>query len=1051
MGDFHSKAQKTTKLIVKAITDYFNSQEKEARIKDEIKERARMRALMEDNEAEYRKLIDEKKDSRLAALLNQTDSYMSTLTDLVQDHQVKERVSRRESEARAAGLTTNKDDIYKEEVEATKGGTGGFGQDSYMAVAHKVTEPVLTQPKMLENGQLKPYQLKGVEWMVSLYNNNLNGILADEMGLGKTIQTIGLISYLIEAKRVNGPYLVAVPLSTLSNWWNEFNKWVPTMKVLRYKGARQERKNLKPQVLQCHYNVLLTTYDFVMKDKATLGKVKWTYLIMDEGHRIKNSDSKLVKVLKNSYHIPHRLLLTGTPLQNSLPELWGLMNFLLPTIFNSGQNFDDWFNEPISATGDKDMTRRRAELHCLQIILLHLHLCTLESHICSLLVYNFSVWGFIRVNIVECKYLVSNTETAQINRNQMVKLMNDNTIKTTGVTNVLMEMRKVCNHPFLVKDCEDNILNQYGNVGDLIWKTSGKFELLDRILPKLRATGHRSLLFSQMTKLLDVLGDYLDWKGIKYLRLDGTTKADDRGEMLAQYNSDESEYEIFLLSTRAGGLGLNLQTADTVLIFDSDWNPHQDLQAQDRAHRIGQKNEVRVLRFVMCNSVEEIMLEAATRKLNMDKRIIQAGRFDQQTTAMERRDILEQVLKSQQHDSDTESESENDEDEQDDEDVERDEQGNVQKNKWSGNSKSVRYHNWDEINDFLARSDEEKAIFEDMDRELQENESIYRITDRFIKKEDIPEVYRKTGAEVRTLLLTKEPEYGRGVREREAVSYDENVSEKDYFSAVDKGISVSEMRERREAKKRRLNPEDAEVEDPFGETPPRVASPDPFGETPPPPEVEEPADEPQIDLQLGSGSESERPPIQKIKIPFKRDRTKKERLKDKDRPKDKDRERSKSRNKDRSKSRDRHESKNKRKDKKESVPDHSGNNSADASETGTENANNGTDYTYNNKYAHSSRRDRSRTSRKRKQASQNSGGEDEYNDHCTPKEMGLIMNYIRRQDHGQLTEAFEVLPSPQDVPGYYDVINDPIALKHVQLPHCLRNVLIPECTHLAKD
>lgn len=177
--------------------------------------------------------------------------------------------------------------------------------------------------------------------------------------------------------------------------------------------------------------------------------------------------------------------------------------------------------------------------------------------------------------------------------------------------------------------------------GPDLYRAAGKFELLDRILPKFRATKHRVLLFCQMTSSMTILEDYFNYRNYNYLRLDGTTKAEDRGALLEKFNEKESDYFVFLLSTRAGGLGLNLQTADTVVIFDSDWNPHQDLQAQDRAHRIGQKNEVRVLRLVTVNSVEERILAAAKYKLNLDEKVIQAGMFDQKSTGSERKQFLQ--------------------------------------------------------------------------------------------------------------------------------------------------------------------------------------------------------------------------------------------------------------------------------------------------------------------------------------------------------------------------------------------------------------------------
>jgi SWI/SNF-related matrix-associated actin-dependent regulator of chromatin subfamily A protein 2/4 len=202
-------------------------------------------------------------------------------------------------------------------------------------------------------GNLKEYQVKGLEWLVSLYNNNLNGILADEMGLGKTIQTIGLITFLMEKKKNLGPYLIILPLSTMSNWVLEFEKWAPSVNVVAYKGSPASRRMLQNSMRATKFNVLLTTYEYIIKDKSVLAKIRWKYMIIDEGHRMKNHHCKLTQVLNTHYLAPHRLLLTGTPLQNKLPELWALLNFLLPSIFKSCSTFEQWFNAPFATTGEK--------------------------------------------------------------------------------------------------------------------------------------------------------------------------------------------------------------------------------------------------------------------------------------------------------------------------------------------------------------------------------------------------------------------------------------------------------------------------------------------------------------------------------------------------------------------------------------------------------------------------------------------------------------------------------------------------------------------------
>lgn len=259
----------------------------------------------------------------------------------------------------------NEDDEYK-----------SGGSQSYYTLAHAIREQVKEQASILVNGKLKEYQMRGLEWLVSLYNNNLNGILADEMGLGKTIQTIGLITYLMEKKRVNGPYLIIVPLSYVSfpfliifsshylsvdifffrvmaNWAMEFEKWAPSVKKILYKGSPQCRRALQNQIKAAKFNVLLTTYEYIIKDKSALSKVNWRYMIIDEGHRMKNHHCKLTQILNHHYNAPYRLLLTGTPLQNKLPELWALLNFLLPKIFDSCNTFEQWFNAPFAATGEK--------------------------------------------------------------------------------------------------------------------------------------------------------------------------------------------------------------------------------------------------------------------------------------------------------------------------------------------------------------------------------------------------------------------------------------------------------------------------------------------------------------------------------------------------------------------------------------------------------------------------------------------------------------------------------------------------------------------------
>ncbi|KAJ3617616.1 hypothetical protein Zmor_008818 [Zophobas morio] len=321
-------------------------------------------------------------------------------------------------------------------------------------------------------------------------------------------------------------------------------------------------------------------------------------------------------------------------------------------------------------------------------------------------------------------------------------------MKTKSLNNTLVQLRKCCNHPYLFEDVEFNkeMMPAEFLMGRNLYRVSGKFELLDRTFEKLRASGHRVLVFCQMTRLMSVLEDYFEWKAYKYLRLDGSTSSEKRDHMLSLFNAERSEYFVFMLSTRAGGLGLNLQSADTVIIFDSDWNPHQDLQAQDRAHRIGQKREVRALRLVTTNSVEEYILEAALRKLSMDAKVIQAGRFDNKTTADVRRQLLEEL---------------------------------VQKDQEQEEGRENLTHTLEEVNEMLARNDEEFELFQKIDAQLIAEAG--GLENRFIKESELP-----------PLLLLPEPDliksttvpYGRGYREHSGIHYNETASDKELSESM---------------------------------------------------------------------------------------------------------------------------------------------------------------------------------------------------------------------------------------------------------------------------
>ncbi|XP_061349130.1 ISWI chromatin-remodeling complex ATPase CHR11-like isoform X1 [Gastrolobium bilobum] len=472
---------------------------------------------------------------------------------------------------------------------------------------------LLTQPSCIQ-GKMRDYQLAGLNWLIRLYENGINGILADEMGLGKTLQTISLLAYLHEFRGITGPHMVVAPKSTLGNWMNEIRRFCPILRAVKFLGNPDERNHIREELLVAgKFDVCVTSFEMVIKEKSTLRRFSWRYIIIDEAHRIKNENSLLSKTMR-LYNTNYRLLITGTPLQNNLHELWALLNFLLPEIFSSAETFDEWFQ----ISGENDQQEVVQQLHK---VLRPFLLRRLKSD-------------------VE-KGLPPKKETIlKVGMSQMQKqyyralLQKDLEVVNAGgerkrLLNIAMQLRKCCNHPYLFQGAEPG--PPY-STGDHLITNAGKMVLLDKLLPKLKERDSRVLIFSQMTRLLDILEDYLMYCGYQYCRIDGNTGGEDRDASIEAFNKPGSEKFVFLLSTRAGGLGINLATADVVILYDSDWNPQADLQAQDRAHRIGQKKEVQVFRFCTEYTIEEKVIERAYKKLALDALVIQQGRLAEQKT-----------------------------------------------------------------------------------------------------------------------------------------------------------------------------------------------------------------------------------------------------------------------------------------------------------------------------------------------------------------------------------------------------------------------------------
>jgi len=486
------------------------------------------------------------------------------------------------------------------------------------------------QPVLITGGKLRAYQLQGVEWLVSLYENGLNGILADEMGLGKTIQCIALFSHLIYMG-VSGPFLVVAPLSTLSNWIREFQRWTPSIPVLLYHGTKAEREILRKTKLvrtkKNSFPVIVTSYQIVMKDRKYLQKYSWKYIVIDEGHRIKNLNCKLLRELK-SYQSANRLLLTGTPLQNNLKELWSMLNFLLPDVFDDLESFQSWFD--FTSIGDKEGDRNIIAREEQNQIIAKLHQI-LRPFLLR------RVKTDVEIELPRKQERIISTPLSPLQATFYRAILNKSLpsllteeakrrMRNTGssLQNLLMQLRKCCNHPFLFEWPVDS---QGRDIIDRSLVTaSGKMQVLDRMLPRLKKEGHKVLIFSQMTKLLDIIEDYMVLQQYKYCRIDGSTLQPDRERHIQTFNNDTQCF-CFLLSTRAGGLGINLTAADTVIFYDNDWNPQMDLQAQDRCHRIGQTKPVHVYRFASANSIESRILERQASKMKLDRIVIQKGNF----------------------------------------------------------------------------------------------------------------------------------------------------------------------------------------------------------------------------------------------------------------------------------------------------------------------------------------------------------------------------------------------------------------------------------------
>lgn len=526
---------------------------------------------------------------------------------------------------------------------------------------------ITRQPKSLnEEMKLADYQMVGLNWLAVLHQNGTNGILADEMGLGKTIQIISFLAWLKETNQQLNTHVVCVPSSTLDNWANEFEKWCPSLNVARYYGSQEERRMMRIHWAKEGFDetdVILTTYHVIgssNEDKKMFRVSQFHYVIFDEAHMLKNMMTQRYAILLR-INASRRILLTGTPLQNNLLELMSLLCFVMPKLFaNKTEDIKTLFSKKAPKLEDGSETTNdfeQTQIQRAKNIMKPFILRRLKKDVLSFLPK--------KSEIVEKVKLLPD----QMQKYQMIvdeyKHIDPSSENYMGRgSSIMMDMRKLANHPLLMryyfsdarlheiakvlardrvyknnnpKEIFEDIaplsdlkihqlsekypsITNMVKIPDNIVVSSGKFKFLDGLLPKLKEEGHRVLIFSQFVMMLDVIEKYLNIRGHQFVRLDGSTAVTDRQDLIEEYTANP-EIFIFLLSTKAGGLGINLTSADRAIIHDIDFNPYNDKQAEDRCHRIGQEKEVVIYKLIAEGTIEEGMNLIANEKLKLEKEV----------------------------------------------------------------------------------------------------------------------------------------------------------------------------------------------------------------------------------------------------------------------------------------------------------------------------------------------------------------------------------------------------------------------------------------------
>ncbi|XP_071973941.1 SWI/SNF-related matrix-associated actin-dependent regulator of chromatin subfamily A containing DEAD/H box 1 isoform X2 [Engystomops pustulosus] len=538
------------------------------------------------------------------------------------------------------------------------------------------------QPSILsESLVLKPYQKIGLNWLALLHKHKVNGILADEMGLGKTVQAIAFLAHLYMNGDA-GPHVVVVPASTLDNWVREFNHWCPDLNILLYYGSQEERKHLRYDILNnvIEFNVIVTTYNCAIssaEDRGLFRRIKLNYAVFDEGHMLKNMSSIRYQHLM-TLNAKNRLLLTGTPVQNNLLELMSLLNFVMPHMFSSSTSeIKRMFSSKAKSTDEQSTFEKERIAHA-KLIMKPFILKRVKSEVLKQLPPKQDHITFCQMS----------KKQQQLYDDLMVKLKRsiEGPEKNSELCNVMMHLRKMANHPLLHRQyytaeklrsmsklmlkepthrdanpdlifedmevmtdfelhrlcSEFSSLSKY-RLEKALLLDSGKFEVLDQLLSDIKNKGSRVVLFSQFTMMLDILEVFLKHNQHRYIRLDGKTQISERIHLIDQFNNDMDIF-IFLLSTKAGGLGINLTSANVVILHDIDCNPYNDKQAEDRCHRVGQTKEVTVYRLIGKGTIEESMLKISQQKLRLEQDMTTSDTGDEGNIPLDMATLLKTSL-----------------------------------------------------------------------------------------------------------------------------------------------------------------------------------------------------------------------------------------------------------------------------------------------------------------------------------------------------------------------------------------------------------------------